>query len=170
MDFFEKLDVLHANSVSPKKIKNVTGDSKDEVLQKVMDFVDKFDAKQKRLEKRETGTVMMLKPNAASLDMKKMAARARQIGEYAARYVRAGQTGRAGMAGKSKRVGDVTFKFKKTKDGLIVVDKVGRKAAFVVRPEQLAGVEGSEGKSVRRKLKNGRNGGPKGGDFGRGLR
>lgn len=148
MDFFEKLDALHANGANPKKIKKVTEGSKDEVLQRVMDFVDKFDAKQKERVSVGRGT----RPDLA---------------------------GRAGLAGKRKRVGDVTFKFKKTKNGLIVVDKVGKKDAFVLRPEQLAGdvkklvrglgVEGIqltggerlEGSNVRRRLRKGPKGRPK---------
>lgn len=66
MDFFEKLNELHANSVSPKKIKEVSGDSKEEVLQKVMNFVDKFDAKQKELENEEKGKVVKLRPTKKS--------------------------------------------------------------------------------------------------------
>ena len=62
----EKLNELHANSVSPKKIKEVSGDSKEEVLQKVMNFVDKFDAKQKELENEEKGKVVKLRPTKKS--------------------------------------------------------------------------------------------------------
>lgn len=64
MDFFEKLNELHANDVSPKKVKEVSGVSKEEVLQKVMDYVDKFDAKQKELENEEKGKVVKLRPAA----------------------------------------------------------------------------------------------------------
>lgn len=160
MDFFEKLEALHANDVSPKKNKEVSGVNKEEVLQKVMDFVDKYDAKQKMLEQ------------------------ALQVRQYAARFARLGQAGRAGTVGKSKRTG---YTFKKTKNGLMIVDKERKRAAFILGPNQqtsidaiiqekglgierikLAGVERPEGKSGRRKLKNGPNGRHKGGGFGGG--
>ena len=175
MDFFEKLNELHANSASPKKIKKENGDSKEEVLQKVMDFVDKYDAKQKRLEIREKGMAERLQPDTAKLDMKRLVARAIQIAGYNTSAARPGQAGRAGNA---RRVGDVTYKFKMTKNGLIVVDNAGRKVEFVVRPDLMAvdaqklvkgiGVdrimlaegERPEGKSVKRRIKNGPKEGP----------
>lgn len=49
MDFFDKLDELHANEVTPRTFKKEWGVSQEEVLQNVMDFVDKFDAEQERL-------------------------------------------------------------------------------------------------------------------------
>ena len=64
MDFFEKLSELHANDVSPKKSKDVEEVNKEEVLQKVMDFVDKFDAKQRRMPLIKPVKLGILKPAA----------------------------------------------------------------------------------------------------------
>ena len=46
MEFFEKLDELHAKELNPKKFKEVNGVSEKKVMRNVMDFVDKFDAEQ----------------------------------------------------------------------------------------------------------------------------
>lgn len=48
MDFFEKLDELHAKEVSPKEFKEINGVSQKKVMKNVMDFVDKFDARAAR--------------------------------------------------------------------------------------------------------------------------
>lgn len=66
MDLLEKLDALHAQSVTPEEFKEVWGVDKDKEMQKIMDFVDRFDkAKAKRDKKgRKVQSIVMVEPLA----------------------------------------------------------------------------------------------------------
>ena len=68
MDFFEKLDELHAKEVSPKEFKEINGVSQKKVMKNVMDFVDKFDAKQAEPKKGKKGKVASMRSAAMPLD------------------------------------------------------------------------------------------------------
>lgn len=68
MDFFEKLNELHAKEVSPKEFKEINGVSQKKVMKNVMKFVDEFDAKQTEPKKSKKGKVATMRTAAMPLD------------------------------------------------------------------------------------------------------
>lgn len=104
MDFFEKLNELHANEVSLKMSKDVEEVNKEEVLQKVMDFVDKFDTEQRRIPKIKPVKFGLLKPAARPYMRAASKPAARTLENYTSRLVEALRAaGRNSKTGKYSR-------------------------------------------------------------------